>query len=177
MSRFDDWAKSAAQGESPLRAWRRSRTGSRATDSAGGIDRRALLKKAGLVGGATLVVGPLIQSVTSPVFAASPTVCSDPRGCGGPGCLPCAAGTSCSTGTECVSLVCNQHGVCAQLDGQSCGSGSPGQRNAVCASGKCDTTSNTCLKSSGAACLENTECASNTCKNALPLAGTPGTCK
>lgn len=176
VSRFDEWAKSAAQGDSPLRAWRRTRRARTAGADAAGIDRRDLLKKAGLVGGAAVLAGPLIQSVTSPAYAVSPNTCSDPRGCGGVGCAPCAAGTSCRANTDCLSLVCNQHGVCAAPDGSTCVGKNGGERNAYCASGKCDTATNTCLKSSLAPCTENTECASGKCNN-VALAGTPGTCK
>lgn len=177
MSRFDEWAKLSAQGESPLRAWRRGRAARSVASSAAGIDRRELLKKATLVGGATIIGSSLIQSVTSPALAVS-GVCADQRGCGtGTGCVGCAAGQSCSTGAECLSLVCNQHGVCAAGDLQDCGTGSQGQRNAMCASGKCNPTTNTCLLSSGKPCATNDQCGSNKCENAAPLGGTPGTCK
>lgn len=176
VSGFDEWAKSSAQGESLLGAWRRARRKT-APASGQGIDRRALLKRAGIVGGAALVAGPLIQSVTSPAYAVS-GVCNDPRGCGnGPGCTPCPAGTSCSGDTECLSLVCNERGVCSAGDGETCVGSNSGLKNVNCTSGRCDPATNTCLRSSGAVCTENPQCASGTCNNAVPLAGTPGTCK
>ena len=179
MSRFDDWAKSSAQGESFLRAWRRSRREATPTE---GIDRRELLKKAGIVGGATLFAGPLIQSVSTPAFAApTSATCTAPAGCGDPtahpGCLPCLDGQACSTGTDCASGVCSSNGVCAVADNGTCVGANQGAKNQNCKSGSCDNKTNTCLQSSGSVCTSNTQCASGHCDSPVPLGGAPGTCR
>lgn len=55
-------------------------------DSKGGLDRRSLIKRGAVVGGALVWTTPLVQSITSPAFGATPS--GGGGNTGDPECLP-----------------------------------------------------------------------------------------
>lgn len=153
MSRFDDFAKSRAEGRGLASALKRTRAragaGARAgTESEGsaGVSRRDLMKKAGLVTGATVVGSTLIQSVTAPAFGAVSPGCFDPgNNCGGPVCAPCPNGAMCATTSDCASGYCSNHICVAQdpiSDGSPCTGTTSLQRDFSCRSEYCDDAGN-----------------------------------
>ena len=144
---IDGWAKRAARKDE--------------TAELGGINRREMLKRAGVVGTAVWAV-PVIQSVAAPAFAASNTVCptgaSDPQAqCGGPNCVQCGAGKTCNTNGDCFSGSC-VGGVCQRaVVGSVCSS------NADCHSNRC--TGGVCTGSNyGTACTSGDSCSSGRCE-------------
>lgn len=143
-SRFDDWAKASARP---------------------GMSRRDVLKRAGIIGVATVWATPIVQSVGAPAFAAT-GICipSDPSGCGGTCPNKCAFGLTCTTTADCNAGLSCSGGVCKIADGQNCSGANP-TGDASCASGKCGGSGSqkVCLRSTGAACTAGSQCASGTC--------------
>lgn len=164
MKRFDDWAKSSA---------RRAAEPTPETQ-ASGISRREMLKKAGIVGAATVWAAPVVQSVMAPATAqVSPPpipTCTAPDGsCGSPAknctsvCPPdqnraCADNSDCDGNCSGTPLVC----VKAPVGGHC-------YTNTGCTQARCNTTTQTCLTgATGATCTANSQCVTNKC--------TSGTC-
>lgn len=143
-SRFDDWAKASARP---------------------GMSRREVMKRAGLIGVATVWATPIVQSVGAPAFAAT-GVCipSDPSGCGGTCPNKCALGLTCASSGDCSSGLTCRTGVCKVADDQPCQGTNNTTRDTNCASGKCGSGNpKLCLRSTGAACTSNGQCANGTC--------------
>lgn len=145
MSRFDDFAKSRAEGRGLFSALKRTRQGLE-PDGESGVSRRDLMKKAGLVTGAAVVGSTLIQSVTAPAWAASCTGASDSVAmCGGAGATPCPRcinGLTCTNGTDCVSGYCS-NSTCADAPlpaGTACVGINQQLKDASCATGYCGAT-------------------------------------
>ena len=141
-SRFDDWAKASARP---------------------GMSRRDVMKRAGIIGVATIWATPIVQSVGAPAFATSP-ICipSDPSGCGASCPSRCSLNLVCNSTLDCASGLTCKSGLCKVSDDQTCQGANGPAKDANCASGKCGG-GNTCLRSQGATCTNKNQCASNTC--------------
>lgn len=172
MSRFEEWAKASGRGGSLFGAFRRSRVAEAdaaplpgATADEGGLDRRQLFKRAGIIGMATVWATPVVQSVLAPVATAASPGCTpgpDPSGCGGT-CAPCALGLACSQSTDCSSGNCTG-GVCRVANGQACVGSTAAQKDVNCGSGYCNGT--TCAAPPGnhgldSACHGSTQAVAN----------------
>jgi hypothetical protein len=129
------------------------------------MSRRDVMKRAGIIGVATIWATPIVQSVGAPAFAAT-GVCvpSDPSGCGGTCPGKCSLNLTCGTTTDCASGLTCTGTKCKVSDGASCqGTGTTADTN--CASGKCGNGNpKLCLKSNGATCAVNGDCASGHCR-------------
>jgi hypothetical protein len=167
---FDNWAKSAAKRDVPR------------VDAAEaeheGISRRDMLKRAGVVGAATVWAAPVIQSVMAPAYAQAsnpPPVCtpSDPSGCGGTCTSRCGFNKVCTSNTDCLSNSCTGTGTkhCAK---------SPALGACLvasdCTTGIC--TGAVCQKAAPAGtCATNSDCTTNVCTtNVCQKAANGGTC-
>ncbi len=146
---IDGWAKRAARKDSAAEV-----------AELGGINRRDMIKRAGVVGAAVWAV-PVIQSVAAPAFAASNQLCPSPTDpaaqCGGPNCTQCNAGKTCANNTDCFSGACVD-GVCSRaVVGSVCAS------NSDCHSNRC--TGGVCTGSNyGTSCSANDDCSSGRCQ-------------
>lgn len=139
MSRFDAFAKSRASGRGLFRSWRGSRQ--QVDGDEYGTSRRDVITRIGIVSGAAIVGSSLIQSVSSPAFAAISPGCFDPNfNCGGPACATCPNGAMCATGSDCTSGVCSNQTCVAQdpiANGSNCTGTTSLQRDFSCASEYC----------------------------------------
>ena len=195
MTWFDDWAKRSA---------RRAAVPPQQAGDGAGMTRRDMLKKAGIVGVATVWAAPVIQSVTAPAYAQPYTpVCtpSDSSGaCGGNCPTKCGFNRTCTAGSDCLSGTCTS-GKCAKsatggscLLGSDCNSGTclagtcranavggTCQSNADCTSANCNTTTHVCAASAnGGACTTTADCSDTahtaTCISGVCKAHNQGTC-
>jgi len=130
-----------------------------ATPSGGGMTRRDILVRAGVVGVAWTI--PTVLSAQAPAAAASGGACNGV--CGGV-CPPCTAGTGpCTTNSQCASGTICVAGLCKiPYGGTTPCTGSP-----QCQSGNCSGTTGspgTCLASwPGTTCTADSQCLSNKC--------------
>ena len=148
-------------------------------DGARQLSRRQLLKRAGVIAGATWTV-PMIQSAVAPAAAAS-----------GGGCISgCPAGSTCTTDANCASGLTCIGGICGQpgkaWTGTSCGHDNqcwsnvcnghtckPAELKAPCRTStdcrdnvNCSATTQTC-GGTGASCNNKHKCISEQCVNSV----------
>lgn len=151
---------------------------------AAGMTRRAALKRAGLVVGATAWATPVVQTVFAGTAAAThigglphPPVgtCnqSDPSGCGSAPCTQCGAGKTCSGASDCLSGECSSNGMCAKSNyNEACAT------NNDCHSGICGAAG-VCSKAvAGGTCAVGSDCTTNICSSGgvCQTAPTNGSC-
>ena len=170
LTKFDDWAQSSARHGGVLNAWKARRATH--VEPAPNMTRRQLMKRAGIVGAATVWATPLIQSVVTPAWAAV-------------SCAPnCPNGSTCTLPAECASLTC-AGGLCVAagsiVNASPCGAGTTAQKDASCQSGYCNG-SNVCAAppgnvALGGACHGNTttEASANCASGRVCSGGTVGT--
>ena len=164
MTNFDDLAKSSAENGSLFKAWRANRAAEH--EVVPSMTRRQLMKRAGVVGAATVWATPLIQSVMTPAWAVV-------------SCTPnCAVGRPCGVDADCLSKNCTA-GICkparSNVTGTPCSTGGTTlQQDQSCVSGYCELTTNICLVpptglAQGASChgatptIADNECTSQIC--------------
>ena len=130
-----------------------------AASQEGGLTRRDVLKRAGVIGVAWTV--PTVLSAQAPAAAASAPACLNI--CGGT-CPPCGPGSGpCSTGAQCASGLICQGGLCLIPFGNT----TPCTASGQCQSANCSGTTGSpgvCLASwPGSTCSSDAQCLSNKC--------------
>lgn len=162
---FDAWAKSSAK-----EAGRTEPADASPSPAPAGINRREVLKRAGIIGAATVWATPVIQSVSPPAYALLgsilPQQCTAPDGtCGdlNDGCTsvcPPDQNKRCADNNDC-------DGTCNTANPKVCVKSAVGGHcttNTGCTQNRCNLTNSTCEKGAAAApCTADSQCKSGKC--------------